>query len=198
MAEYNVDLDRIEEVVVHRTAAYPRTKVSDLFEGIVEFFGKYSSYIWVVLMLLIVGNVVMRYLLGTNFIALEELQWHLFAIGFMLALSYCIVHDDHVRVDVLAENLSRRKRAVIEILGITLFFLPFCGFILTYAWPFVMRAYEIGEVSAAPGGLPARWLIKSVILFAFGLMILAAIARLLRVLSFLCGWPRPRPERGSE
>ncbi|GGB80668.1 C4-dicarboxylate ABC transporter [Marinobacterium zhoushanense] len=198
MAEYDVDLDRIEEAVAHRATVYPRTAVSDLFEGIVEFFGKYSSYIWVVLMLLIVGNVVMRYILGTNFIALEELQWHLFAIGFMLALSYCIVHDDHVRVDVVAENLNWRKRAVIEFLGISLFFLPFCGFVLAYAWPFVERAYQIGEVSAAPGGLPARWLIKSVILFAFGLMILAAVARLFRVLSFLSGWPRPRPDKSAD
>ncbi|MBV1788217.1 TRAP transporter small permease subunit [Marinobacterium sp. D7] len=198
MAEYNVDLDRIEEAVAHRATVYPRTAVSDLFEGIVEFFGKYSSFIWVVLMLLIVGNVLLRYVLGTNFVALEELQWHLFAIGFMLALSYCIVHDDHVRVDVVAENLSWRKRAVIELLGISLFFLPFCGFVLTYAWPFVERAYQIGEVSAAPGGLPARWLIKSVILFAFGLMILAAIARLIRVLSFLSGWPRPRPDKSAD
>ncbi|KEA63980.1 TRAP dicarboxylate transporter, DctQ subunit, unknown substrate 6 [Marinobacterium lacunae] len=197
MAEYNVDLDRIEEAVAHRASAYPRTAVSDLFEGIVDFLGRYSSLIWVVLMLLIVGNVLMRYVLGTNFIALEELQWHMFAVGFMLALSYCIVHDDHVRVDVVAENLSLRTRAVIELLGIAIFFLPFCGFILTYAWPFVERSFQIGEVSAAPGGLPARWIIKSVILFAFTLMILAALARFLRVLSFLSGWPRPRPDSNT-
>ncbi|MBT00725.1 MAG: C4-dicarboxylate ABC transporter permease [Oceanospirillaceae bacterium] len=198
MSEYDVDLDRIDESVPHGgTLSYPRTAISDLFEGIVDFFGRYTSVIWVILMLLIVGNVVMRYLLGTNFVALEELQWHLFAIGFMVALSYCFMHDDHVRVDVAAEHLSRRKRALIELLGISLFFLPFCGFILYFAWPFVERSWQIGEVSAAPGGLPARWLIKSVMLFAFTLMILAALGRFFRVLSFLCGWPKPRGDNNK-
>lgn len=195
MAEYDVDLDRVEEAVAHRAAVhYPRTAVSDLLEGIVEFFGKYSSLIWIALMLLVVGNVILRYILGTNFVALEELQWHLFAVGFMLALSYCIVHDGHVRVDVAAEHLSPNTRALIEILGLGLFLIPFSVLILIYAWPFVERAWTIGEISAAPGGLPMRWLIKSVILLAFTLMILAATARLIRALSFLCGWPKARPD----
>ena len=193
MAEYNVDLDKVEEAVAHKAAVnYPRTLVSDVLEGIVEFFGKYSSLLWVVLMLLIVANVLMRYILGTNFIALEELQWHLYAVGFMLGLSYCILHDGHVRVDVLAEHLQPRTRAIIEIIGILVLLLPFCYFILYYAWPFVERSYRINEVSAAPGGLPMRWLIKSVILLAFTLMAMAGIARLIRAFSFLTGFPRER------
>lgn len=193
MAEYNVDLDKVEEAVAHKAAVnYPRTLVSDVLEGIVEFFGKYSSLLWVVLMLLIVGNVLMRYILGVNIIALEELQWHLYAVGFMLGLSYCILHDGHVRVDVLAEHLQPRTRATIEIIGILVLLLPFCYFILYYAWPFVERSYRINEVSAAPAGLPMRWLIKSVILIAFSLMAMAAIARLIRAFSFLTGFPRER------
>ncbi|WP_432698228.1 TRAP transporter small permease subunit [Marinobacterium sp. YM272] len=199
MAEYDVDLDRIEESVPHGvTLSYPRTAISDLLEGIVGFFGRYSAGIWVILMLLIVGNVIMRYALGTNFVALEELQWHLFAVGFMVALSYCFTQDDHVRVDVAAELLGPRKRAVIELFGIAVFFIPFCGFILYYAWPFVERSWQMGEVSAAPGGLPMRWLIKSVILLAFTLMILAAVGRFFRVLSFLCGWPKPRGDNNKQ
>ena len=193
MAEYNVDLDKVEEAVAHKAAVnYPRTLVSDVLEGIVEFFGKYSSLLWVVLMLLIVVNVLMRYILGTNFIALEELQWHLYAVGFMLGLSYCILHDGHVRVDVLAEHLQPRTRAIIEIIGILVLLLPFCYFILYYAWPFVERSYRINEVSAAPAGLPMRWLIKSVILIAFTLMAMAATARMIRAFSFLTGFPRER------
>ncbi|EXJ10676.1 MULTISPECIES: TRAP transporter small permease subunit [Nitrincola] len=193
MAEYNVDLEKVEEAVAHRAAVqYPRTLVSDILESIVEFFGRFSSLIWVFLMILVVANVVLRYLLGTNYIALEELQWHLFAVGFMVALSYCILHDGHVRVDVLAEHLSPKTRAVIEILGISILLLPFCYLILTYAYPFVERSYRINEVSAAPGGLPMRWIIKSVILLAFGLMFMAGLARLIRAFSFLTGFPKAR------
>ncbi|WP_417579826.1 TRAP transporter small permease subunit [Nitrincola sp.] len=193
MDEYNVDLNKVEEAVAHKAAVeYPRTLVSDVLEGTVELFGKYTSLLWIVLMLLIVVNVLMRYTLGTNFIALEELQWHLYAVGFMVGLSYCVLHDGHVRVDVLAEHWHPRTRAVVEIIGLVVLFLPFCYFILSYAWPFVERSYRIGEVSAAPGGLPMRWLIKSVILLAFTLMAMAAIARLIRAFSFLTGFPRER------
>lgn len=193
MAEYNVDLEKVEEAVAHRaTVVYPRTVITDFMEGIVEFFGRYSSLVWIVLMLLIVGNVLMRYIFGTNYIALEELQWHLFAVGFMLALSYCFLHDGHVRVDVLAEHFQPKTRAVIEIIGILVLFLPFCYLILSYAYPFVERSYRINEVSAAPGGLPMRWIIKSVILLAFGLLFMAGLARMIRAFAFLTGFPAPR------
>ncbi len=192
MSDYDLNLDQVEEAVAHKAAVdYPRTRISDCLERIVEVFGKYTSFIWVVLILLIVGNVIMRYALGTNFVALEELQWHLYAIGFMCALSYCITHDGHVRVDVVAERLSPKARTWIEMLGIALFILPFCVLILIFAWPFVEHSIRIGEVSAAPGGLPMRWLIKSLILLAFVLMALAATARFFRALAFLSGWPRP-------
>ncbi len=194
MADIKLDLEKVDEAIVHHTAAveYPRTLPSDILEGIVVFFGKVFSWIWVVLMLLVVANVVLRYALGTNIIAMEELQWHLYAAGFMIGLSFCVVRDGHVRVDVLAERLQPRTRAWLELLGILLFLLPFCYFVLSYAYPFVERSYRINEVSAAPGGLPMRWIIKSFILYAFVLLAMAALARLLRALALLTGFPRPR------
>lgn len=196
MAEIKIDLDKIEEAVSHSASAvhYPRTFVSDILEGIVEFFGKLFAWIWVPLILLVVGNVIMRYVVGKNFIALEELQWHLFAMGFMIALSYCYLHDGHVRVDVFAEHFRPKTRAAIEVFFTLVFFLPFCYFILQYAWPFVARSYTMNEISAAPGGLPMRWIIKSFIISAFVLLVMAAVARLLRALSLLTGFPRPRGE----
>ncbi|MGL1834861.1 TRAP transporter small permease subunit [Rhodocyclaceae bacterium SMB388] len=194
MAEVHIELDKIEEAVTHSSTAvqYPRTLPSDILEGIVEFFGKLFSWIWVPLMLLVVGNVILRYAIGTNYIALEEFQWHLYAAGFMIALSYCFIHDGHVRVDVLAERLRPRTRASIELIGTVVFFLPFCYFILEYAWPFVLRSYTINEISAAPGGLPMRWIIKSFIICAFVLLAMAGVARLIRAFSLITGFPRAR------
>jgi TRAP-type mannitol/chloroaromatic compound transport system permease small subunit len=194
MAEIKIDLDKVEEAITHSAAAvhYPRTAVSDVLEAIVRFFGKLFSWIWVPLMLLVGSNVLLRYYFGTNIIALEELQWHLYAAGFMIGLSYCVLHDGHVRVDVLAELWHPRTRGWIEVAGIVLFLLPFCYFVLSYAWPFVERSYLIKEVSAAPNGLPMRWVIKSFILLAFVLLAMAAVARLLRTLSMLTGFPRAR------
>jgi TRAP-type mannitol/chloroaromatic compound transport system permease small subunit len=194
MADIRIDLEKVDEVVTHAAAAvhYPRTAVSDVLEGVVGFVGRLFSWIWVPLMVLVAGNVVLRYIFGTNIIALEELQWHLYAVGFMVGLSYCVLHDGHVRVDVLAELWRPRTRGWIEVAGLVLFLLPFCYFVLSYAWPFVERSYLINEVSAAPNGLPMRWVIKSVILIAFVLLAMAAVARLLRTLSMLTGFPPPR------
>ncbi len=194
MAEIKLDLDKVEDAVTHGSTAvqYPRTLPSDILESVVSFFGKLFSWIWVPLVLLVVGNVVLRYVLGTNIIAMEEFQWHLYAAGFMIGLSYCFLHDGHVRVDVFAEHFQPRTRAVIEILGTVLLFLPFCYFILAYAYPFVERSYSINEVSAAPGGLPMRWLIKSFIIYAFVLLFIAGLARLIRAFSLLTGFPRAR------
>lgn len=194
MAEVKIELEKIEEAVTHSSTAvqYPRTLPSDILEGIVGFFGKLFSWIWVPLMLLVVGNVIMRYAIGTNYIALEEFQWHLYAAGFMIALSYCFINDGHVRVDVLAEHMRPRTRAWVEVVGTLLFFLPFCYLILSYAWPFVERSYSINEISAAPGGLPMRWIIKSFIIYAFVLLAMAGVARLIRAFSLLTGFPRAR------
>lgn len=194
MAEININLEPVEEAVTHGSSGvnYPRTLVSDVLEGIVDFFGRVFSWIWVPLMLLVVGNVVMRYALGTNYIALEEFQWHLYSAGFMIGLSYCFVHDGHVRVDVIAEHMQPRSRAIIEILGLVILFLPFCYLIISYAIPFVERSYTINEISAAPGGLPMRWLIKSFIIISFVLLAMAGVARLIRAVSLLTGFPRAR------
>jgi TRAP-type mannitol/chloroaromatic compound transport system permease small subunit len=194
MAEIKIDLDKVEEAITHSSTAvqYPRTLPSDVLESIVEFFGKLFAWIWVPLILLVVGNVILRYVVGTNLIALEELQWHMYAMGFMIALSYCFLHDGHVRVDVFAEHFKPRTRAAIEVFFTLFFFLPFCYFILQYGWPFVERSYKMNEISAAPGGLPMRWVIKSFILLAFTLLAMAGIARLIRAFSLLTGFPRAR------
>lgn len=193
MSDFKVDLDAVEAAAARGQALdFPRTAVSDAIDPVVRVFSSVANWIWVVLVLLIVVNVVLRYVIDTNYVALEEAQWHLFAVGFMVGLASAVQADGHVRVDVLAERLSHRTRAWIEFLGLLLILLPLCGIMLWWGWPFVERAWRINEVSAAPGGLPHRWAIKSVILVAFALLALAAISRLSRVSAYLFGRSHPR------
>jgi len=188
-----LDVDKVEEAGARSHAlTFPRTTPSDVLEKLVELVGKLCSWIWVILIVLIVVNVVLRYALRTNFIAMEEMQWHLYAVGFLMALSFAILFDGHVRVDVVAERLQLRTRAWIELFGILLLILPFVYVVVSYAIPFVQRSYQIGEVSAAPGGLPYRWFIKSFIITGFVFIGIAAVARLMRVTAFLFGWPQPK------
>jgi TRAP-type mannitol/chloroaromatic compound transport system permease small subunit len=173
----------------------PRTAPSDRLEAIVLRINYVAAYLWALLILVIVFAVTLRYVFGRGSIMLEEIQWHIYGVGFVLALSYALVVDRHVRIDVLAERLSPRTRAWIELVGLVLLLIPFCLAVIVEAVPFVLRSWQLGEVSAAPDGLPHRWIPKSFIIWGFTLLLLAAIARLLRVTAFLFGRPTPRPAR---
>lgn len=141
-------------------------------------------------MLVIVCNVTMRYAFGQGRIEFEELQWHLYAIGFLLGLSICMATDSHVRVDILHDRFSARTRAWIELYGLLLLFFPFVSMMLIFSFPFVAYAFSIAEVSDAPGGLPFRWLIKSMLPVSMLLLLVSGLSRLSRVTAYLFGTPR--------
>lgn len=183
-----LDLAEIEAKLSHSNLnQLPHTKLSLFLEKCIEGVGRLTSWLWLFLMLLIVGNALMRYFFNTNFVALEELQWHLYAVGFMLGLSYCFIHDGHVRVDAMAEHWSMKTRVWIEIIGLSVLLLPFCFVVFEYALPFVQRAYRLNEISPSFGGLSMRWIIKSFILLAIILLVIAAISRWLRCIAYLRG-----------
>lgn len=159
----------------------PETHLSRALDSIVRAVGEWSSWIWTILMLLIVVQVLQRYVFGFGSIQMEELQWHLFAVGFMLGLGLTELRERHVRIDVVAEAMLMRLRLWIEIAGIVVFLLPFCVFVIWWSIPYVQESWVASEVSAAPGGLPYRYLLKGVITVAFVLLAMAGVSRLSRV-----------------
>jgi TRAP-type mannitol/chloroaromatic compound transport system permease small subunit len=163
----------------------PETAFSRLADRVIGFFGEVSAWLWTVLMLLIVYQVVRRYVFSSGSIMMEEMQWHLYAVGFLLGLAVTEVRQRHVRIDVLAEHWPRRRRLWVELGGILLLLLPFSGFMVYFAVPFVITSYQLNEVSAAPDGLPYRWVLKSFMVTAFALLFLAGLSRLTRVLAAL-------------
>ena len=183
--------------VIHHTEL-PHTAVSQPLDAFVRGLGNAISWIWLLLVAIIMLNVTMRYLLGEGRIEFEEIQWHIYSVGFLIGLSYCLEADDHIRVDIVHERLSLRTKAWIEFLGIVLFLFPFILVVTIFAVPFVTYSFEIGEISEAPGGLPLRWLIKSVLLLGFVLLAVAALSRLTRVTAYLMGFPRPLPAVAQE
>ncbi len=193
ISEVSVDLDKVEDAGARSHGLdFPRTWLSDMIETALELLSYVLNSIWIILILIIVANVIMRYALNVNYIWIEEIQWHMFAVGFMFGIGYALMHDAHVRVDVLAVNFGQTTRAWIELLAIVAIILPLCSIIITYGIPFVEASYNRNERSAAPGGLANRWMIKSVIVLAFAYIGLAAIARLLRVTAYLFNLPRAR------
>ena len=168
-----------------RADTLPHTRLSERIDNFVQRIGQALSYIWLALLAVIVINVLLRYLFSEGRIELEELQWHLYSIGFLLGMSYAYQADVHIRVDVLHERFSPRLRAWIELYGVLLFLVPFIALILIYSVQFVSSSYLVGEVSPSPGGLPYRWAIKATLPLGFALLLLTVLARLIRVWYFL-------------
>ena len=153
--------------------------------ALVAFINFFAHLGWIALILIILTSVIMRYVLGNSLVWLEELQWHIYGAGFMLGLSYALVHDEHVRVDVVAAVWSPRTRAMVEIAAMLLLVMPFALLLGYYSINFVEFAIRTNEISGSPGGLTHRWIIKAFMPFSLFLLALAAFARAWKDFVFL-------------
>jgi len=180
----HIDLD---ELSTH--LKLPHTSFSWFVDGLITRVGELISWIWLLLLGVIIINVIMRYIFGEGRIEFEEIQWHLYSIGFLLGLSYAFCEDAHVRVDVLREKMNSKLQAWIELYGILLLLLPFILIIVFYSIPFIAYSFTTDEISEAPSGLPYRWVIKSFLLVGFLLLALTAVSRLSRITAYLFGHP---------
>ncbi|MCB2101565.1 MAG: TRAP transporter small permease subunit [Rhodobacterales bacterium] len=171
---------RVEFEAITEPTELPRTRFSEALDGFVQRVGNLASWVWVLLVAVIVVNVTMRYAFGRGYIAFEEAQWHLYSVGWMVGLAYCVQNDNHIRIDILHEGFRPRTKAWIDFLGILLFLIPYVAIVLIYSPNFIQYSFSTGEISDAPGGLPFRWAIKSLMFFSFLLLLVAALARLAR------------------
>ncbi len=133
----------------------------------------------ILLIVAIVAQVLFRYLLNQNFPKLDELQWHFYGLVTMAGISYAMVTDSHVRVDLLHMQLSRRAQRIIEVLGILTLLTPFIYLMIDQGYDYFYESLRVNEGSSSPTGLPARYILKSVIPLSFVLLALAALARLI-------------------
>ena len=172
----------------------PDTGLARAIDPVIEWLGKASSIFWPILVAVITVNVLMRYVIGKGLIEFEEIQWHLYAVGFLLAQAWAAQGDGHVRIDVLAEHYPNRTKCWIELIGILVFLLPFIIVVLWYSVPFIAYSFRINEISEAPGGLSHRWAIKAFLFIGFALLAISTVARLSRVLKALFG-PRAAREQ---
>jgi TRAP-type mannitol/chloroaromatic compound transport system permease small subunit len=192
----SIDSSKLSEVLPHRER-FPHTRLSAATRRFFAQVSRTISWVWIALIAVIVLNVTMRYLFGEGRIEFEEIQWHLYAIGFLVGIATCMDSDDHVRVDVFHERMSLRSQAWVELYGLLLLYFPFVISALSFSLPFVSYSFAIAEVSDAPGGLPFHWVIKSFLSLSMLLLIVGGISRLSRVTSYLFGMPAHRSEPGK-
>ncbi len=145
-----------------------------------KYAGVLAAILLMILSLLVVYDAGMRYLFSAGSIALQEIEWHLFDMVFLLGLTYALKHDKHVRVDIFFERYSVQKKAIVQILSMLLLVIPFSLIFLLDAFDMTMQSYLQHEVSADPGGLTHRWIIKAVLVLAFLLLIVQAMSEVLK------------------
>ena len=173
----------VSELLHHEKPKLQDNLISRKIDQFVNMIGKLFSWLWLVLLFVIIGNVILRYAFSQGMIELEELQWYLYAAAWLIGLSYTFISDDHVRVDVILERLSFKGQMWFELFGLLLLFLPFVLFVLYFSISFVELSWTTNETSTSANGLPARWLIKGCLLFSFLLLFLVGFSRLLRVIA---------------
>lgn len=152
--------------------------VCRFLDGFLIGIGKGAAWLSAVLIAVIIIQVSLRYLFGISFVALEEIQWHLYAVIILLGMNYALVTDSHIRLDLLHLNFSRQKKEWVEVVGIILFVLPMIWVFFYHSLNFVAESWMVSERSDAPGGLSCRWAIKSMIPASFFLLFLAALSRI--------------------
>lgn len=179
------------EEFIHHHTEIPTTWVSQGMDRVISAIGKGASWLWVVITGVIIWAVVGRYAFDHGSVTLEEVQWHLAGMGWLLGLAYTLVVDGHVRVDVIHERLSLKGQGWVELFGLVFLLLPFLGLAVYEMFPYAYSSWQQGETSQAPAGLPYRWVLKSILALSFVLLILAALSRLLKVTALLFGFPKP-------
>lgn len=139
--------------------------------------GKLASWLCIALILLICYDVLMRNAFQRTDVIYFEVEWHLFAGIFLIGSAYALQQDKHVRVDVIYGKLSARTQAAIDLLGTLVFLTPFCYIGIKYGLIYTWESWLVGESSPDPGGLPARYVIKSLIPLAFLLLLLQGLSK---------------------
>ena len=162
-------------------------KISFKLEKILVFVGKIGAWLSLPLIGIIIFDIISRrfFVLGST--KLQEMEWHLHAALFLLALGYAYVKNSHVRIEVIREGFSTKLKSILEVIGILFFILPYTALIVWFGLDFVSRSFAMNEVSSALTGLSHRWIIKSFVPMGMAFLWLAGISVLLRNLAYLIG-----------
>jgi TRAP-type mannitol/chloroaromatic compound transport system permease small subunit len=153
-----------------------------------DVLGRALSWLMLAMVLTVFFDVVMRYALRRTFVATQELEWYIFAVAYLMAGGYVMLWDEHVRVDILYSRMSPRTRAWMDFILLFVFFFPSAFLVVYTTWPFFRNALSVWEGSPDPGGIPARWALKFVIILAFSIMLVQGVSQAIKNFYWAMGW----------
>lgn len=153
-----------------------------LIERFIDRVGSLTAWIALAMIALVATNVILRYSLSLGSVWAQELEWHLLAALILLGMSHALQRGDNVRVDLFYARFSPAAQRTVDVIAALLLIAISVIFILL-SLGYVEQSRSIAEGSPDPGGIPYRWLVKSLIPLGYGLLVLQQLAHLLRLLS---------------
>jgi TRAP-type mannitol/chloroaromatic compound transport system permease small subunit len=174
--------------------------LSRAIDAVTERLGRTIYWLILAVVLISAANATVRKAFNYSSNAFLEIQWYLFSVIFLFCAGYVLLHNAHVRIDIIAGRLSARAQNWIDIIGIVLFLWPMAYVIMRLSWPLFMDSYTRNEVSTNAGGLiiwPARLMVP----IGFLLLIVQSISELIKRIAFLRGMipnPLEKQERSAE
>ena len=188
-------------------------RASDALRGLVDLVGRWGSLLVVPLVVItcidVIGRKIVWHTADGNVngmqiwltknvsklfesTLMQEMEWHFHTALFALVLGYGLIYNTHVRVDLVREKLAFRKKAWLELLGLTVFMIPFTLIVIWFAVSYAYESWLVNEVSASTVGLSHRWIIKSILVLGLIVAVLAGLAVWLQVVLVLWGDPNRR------
>ncbi|RXJ64237.1 C4-dicarboxylate ABC transporter permease [Halarcobacter anaerophilus] len=158
------------------------------FDKFANIIGAITAVAMVLMILNVFYDVIMRYFFRTGSIAMQEMEWHLFSVIILLGIAYTLKEDGHVRVDLVYDRLPSKKKAMINMVGSILFILPIAILVGLSSIDNAVEAFRSMEQSGDPGGLPYRWIVKSLIPLSFFLLIITTIGFFIKNLNIYKGY----------
>lgn len=159
------------------------------------FVGRTLSWLALGAVLVCFTVVVQRYVFSTTQLWMQDLYVWLNGAMFMGVAGYALLTDSHVRVDIFYRPAPPRRKAIMDMVGVVLFLLPFCTVVWLWGFEYVQRSWRLAEGSANPGGMPGLYILKTFILAFVILVGLQGIAMLARSILVLKGREELLPEQ---
>lgn len=158
-------------------------------DAVNEWIGRTVAWFTLGCVLTCFAVVVLRYAFGIGYPWMQELYVWQHAVVFMAGAGYTFLHRGHVNVDVLYGRLDARRRAWVDILGTVFFLMPWLAVIAITSAPFVLSSWSVREASGTANGMPAMYLLKSLLWVFCALVFAQGLALLVRRGLFLAGQP---------
>lgn len=154
-------------------------RLAEGIDAIVDAFGQLASWLTLALVLLMSSNVLLRYLFSAGSVGAQELEWHLLSPIVLFGMGYALLRDGHLRVDLFYVKLPLRARLGVD-LAAGLVGIVFSVLVILLSLNYVRQSFVIMEGSPDPGGLPYRYVLKSLIPIGFAVLLLYSIAATIR------------------